>query len=405
LNEIQTYKTFGTTSTQGPHLEHPTVGATLGQTLRTIVDTIVSVIRTKPSGFGKANISTAILEPWYCTWEDDHWVVTVPSDLESFSDDPGVVAAVAALDVLGATIRPGSPMRGNPALWDRCHKDVELYYFGIAAALREGILDDFHNYSGWFGKGYDLVKRRRLTREKLPPWVLRGSSVPMRKVWSHKAWGEKLPAGYKHLEVLVREASDLIKLDEGKVAQWVVPLNTLRGTKIKKHLPIEKVGFLLQTDIDALEDRFSEGIKTFKDFNSQYSKFTLSELVNIDDKIKDANRAVFDLDRVANQIIDLRASVLFPKETQRKRKKERLTLKERISRLDPVTFINKFGPYEALGVPRFSVSNDSSYNANGEFQFLDAAEQFLNYVDKIPEPGNLILKSWWAVEVIPRYAE
>jgi len=392
-------------SIEASHPEQLTVSATLGQVLKSVVDTIVSVIRTKPSGFGKANISTAILEPWYCTQEDNHWVVTVPSDLESFTDDPGVVAAVAALHVLQAEIRPGSPMRGNPLLWDKCHKDVELYYFGIAAALREGCLDDFHNYSGWFGKGYDLVKRRRLTKEKLPPWILRGSTVPMRKVWSHKSWGEKLPAGYKHLEVLVREASDSIKLDEDRVAQWVVPLNTLRGTKIKKHLPTEKVGFLLQADIDALEYRFHDGIETFKDFNSKYSKFKLSELVNIEDKIKDANKAVFDLDRTASRIIDSRASVLFPKLTQRKKRKERLTLKERIAQLDAATFINRFGPYEALGIPRFSTSSESASNEDGEFNFLEVQQQFEGYADKFATPVDLILKSWWTSEVAPRYLE
>jgi hypothetical protein len=239
-------------------------------------------------------------------------VVTVPYDLESHADDPGCLAAVGALSVLKPKLVDGLPIKDRPDAWVRCHKDVDQYYLGMAASLKEGTIVDFPNYAGWFGKGYNLIGHRRLIKAGLKPWFLRGSETPIRKVWSHKAWGDKLPSGYKHLEVLIRLASDALILSEKSAETWVVPLQTLKGTKVKKQLALSKVGFLLQPDIDALNIRYKDGIKAFDDFNTRYAKMTFKEYCILDEKIKIANNAVRDLERTTESIIDHRAAVLYP---------------------------------------------------------------------------------------------
>jgi hypothetical protein len=329
--------------------------------------------------------------------------VSVPLDLESFADDPGCLAAVAALEVLKPVICDGMSMKDRPDLWARCHKDVDQYYLGIAGSLKEARIIDFPNYAGWFGKGFNLISHRRLVKAGLKPWFLRGSETPLRKVWSHKAWGDKLPTGYKHLEVLVRLASEALILSEKSAETWVVPLQTLKGSKIKKQLTISKLGFLLQTDIDALNIRFKDDIETFNSFNSRYSNFTFKEYCELDERIRKANQAVHELERVADRIIDQRAALLYPQVIGRKKKSKREPLKEKLSKVDVVDFANRFTPSEACGITRFTVSASSITPEGSEDWTLDLLEdQYFKYMRTHPAWTD-VLKSWWNTEFLPRY--
>jgi hypothetical protein len=392
-----------TTSGTSKHPVEPNVGSPSGDRTSETIRLISSTIQTKPTKWGEAAEGSKALEPWFSRMVDGVLNVTIPTDLESFADDPGVLVAVAALTVLQPKYVDGLPMSGKADAWVRCHTDVDQYYLGIAASLKEGAIVDFPNYAGWFGKGYNLIGHRRLVKAGLKPWFLRGSETPLRKVWSHKSWGDKLPSGYKHLEVLVRLASDALILSEKSAESWVVPLQTLRGSKLKKELPLAKTGFLLQPDIDALSIRYKDGIKTFMDFNTQYSRFTFGELCELDTKIARANNAVRDLERTSESIIDHRASLLYPATLGRKKKSRKEPLKERLSKVDLVDFANRFNPCEACGIVKFTTSY-SQINATGteEVDFNKLEDQFFKYVRTYPDWKD-VLVSWWNTEFLPRY--
>jgi hypothetical protein len=203
--------------------------------------------------------------------------------------------------------------------------------------------------------------------------------------------------------VLLRLASDALILTEKSAESWVVPLQTLKGAKIKKQLATSKLGFLLQTDVDALNIRFSDGIKTFNDFNTQYPNFTFKEYCELDAKIKRANQAVHELDRVADHIIDQRASVLYPATVGRKKKSKQEPLKERLAKIDVVDFINRFTPSEACDLPRFTVSYSSITPTGQEDWELETLEhQYFGYVRTHPGWKD-VLTSWWNTEFLPRF--
>jgi hypothetical protein len=368
------------------------------------VKVLASTIQPRPAKWGEVTQGAQVLEPWYsCVDQDGNFTVTVPTDIESFADDPGCLAAVAALEVLKPHIKEGVSMKERPDLWVRCNKDVDQYYLGIAGALKESRIIDFPNYSGWFGKGFNLISHRRLVKAGLKPWFLRGSETPLRKVWSHKSWGDKLPSGYKHLEVLLRQASEALILMEKSAESWVVPLQTLKGAKVKKQLAIAKTGFLLQTDIDALSVRFKDGIEAFNSFNARYSGFTFAEYCELDTKIQRANNAVKDLERTADHIIDSRAAVLYPATVGRKKKNKKEPLKERLSKLEVVDFVNRFTPCEACGITKFTVSWNSIAPEGEESWKLEMLEdQYFKYTSTHPEWKD-VLTSWWNTEFLPRY--
>jgi hypothetical protein len=360
-------------------------------------------IKTRPTKWGEAPEGTQRLEPWYSYTVEGVLHVVIPSDIESFADDPACLAGVAALTVLKPKLVEGLPMKDHPDAWVRCNKDVDQYYLGIAAALKEGAIINFPNFAGWFGKGYNLIGHRRLVKGGLKPWFLRGSETPLRKVWSHKAWGDKLPSGYKHLEVLIRLASEALILVEKSAETWVVPLQTLKGSKLKKSLATSKLGFLLQTDVDALHTRFADGIETFSGFNSQYANFTFGELCELDNKIQTANNAVKELERVADSIIDHRASTLYPSAIGRKKKIKREPLKERLAKVEVTDFVNRFTPCEACGIPRFTISWSSITPEGEESWHLELLqEQYFKYTRMHPA-WDAILTSWWNTEFLPRY--
>jgi len=344
------------------------------------------------------------VEPWFVQKSSDgKFTVTIPSDIESFADDPAAMSGIAAAHLLNATIVEGLPMGRNPELWQRCHHDVDLYYFGIAALLKDGVVRSYPNYSGWFGKGYNLVARRRLTKQGIQPWAIKGSTIPLRKVWSHKAWGETLPRGYKHLEILIREAADALELHEESAASWMVPLSVIKDSKLRKHLSSEKTGFLLQPDIDALNIRFKSGIDLYHQVESDISKATMQTFVDLESKITSANKAVADLERIASHIVDTRAKLLYPATVGRKKKQKKVSLKEKLSAIDPVLFVNRFGPYEACGIAPFTSSEDAAYTSDGTLRIEHLNTEFELYTRRQPENWADILRSWWNTEFLPRF--
>jgi len=223
----------------------------------------------------------------------------------------------------------------------------------------------------------------------------------LRKVFAHKAWGSTLPRGYKHLEMLIREASDCIKLNEGAASSWVLPESTIKGTKIKKFRL--KTGFLLQPDIDAINFRLQDPITRYNNILQGLSKITFAEACNLESTITEANKAIRGVDRVAAHIADGRAKVLFPPTTGKKKGKK-IPIESKLLTIDPVLFINKFGPYEACGVSPYSSSEEFAFNEDGSLKISILSKDFTDYVETIDTEYRAFLLSWWNTEFLPRFA-
>jgi hypothetical protein len=384
----------------------PYDGLQVSQPIVKFLQKIWTIISTRPSGWGQVQQDKSRLEPWFTHKDSNGTItVTVPSDIESFADDSGVVACIAAIKRLNANIIEGLPMATNPELWQRCHPDTDLYYHGISALFKDGCVRSFPNYSGWFGKGYNLIARRRLANEGIKPWAIRGSAMPLRKIWSHKAWGETLPLGYKHLEMLFREAADSLELSEEGITTWMVPLSAIKGTKVKRSLAVSKGGFLLQPDIDALNIRFHDGIKAYEDFETEMSKPNKRTFIELETKIASTNKAIATLESTASKIIETRAKLLYPPIPKtRGRKPKKVPLKEKLLNLDPILFINRFGPYEACGVSPFTTSEEASIDPqSGALRIAKLEQEFTQYTTRQPVDMADVLRSWWNTEVLPRY--
>jgi hypothetical protein len=397
-------KIVESTLTNNPRQAQPNEGGGPVIRISHYIDVVVENIPTKPAVYGKVALDMSRLEPWYILKEaDGSHTVTVPSDVESFSDDPAVLCALAAIRKLNAAIYIGAPMKDEPTRWARCHEDVDLYYMGIAASLREEYMHAYPSYSGWFGKGYNLCNRLRLSMEGIKPWSIKGSTVPLRKVWTHKGWGETLPSGHKHLEVLLREASANIILKEDVAPSWMIPLSKIRGSKMKKSLAISKLGFLLQPDIDALSTRFAQEIGFYEEVQSNIAHATMKTFIELDNQIERANHGITDLERAAGHIIDVRAKILYPPDKVKgKRKVKKVPLKDKLGELDPTTFINRFGPYEACGIIPFSTNDENVLTQDGSVKTVEIGHQFSQYSERHPAWSSLLM-SWWNTEFLPRF--
>jgi hypothetical protein len=357
-------------------------------------------IATEPRNWAQRAPDMQDLQPWYVSRIGDSYTVTVPSDLESFADDPGVCAAIAACGCLGAEIKIGLPMNDQPELWVRNHPECDQYFYGLAAALRVGTVLKFPGYSGWFGKGYNLIMRARLTDEGYRPWLLRGTTMPMRKVFSHKKWGDNLPSGWKHFEVLTRAASRHLKLSE-EVTSWAVPLEALKGTRIKKGLLSEKIGFLQQVDVDALHQRFKTQIDDYHLFSARYKDLSADSLKGLETILNQINSGIKQAEMVSDSIINHRASVLYPgKETARN--KRRRPLKSRIAELDIETFVNVMGPWKAIGIAPFALTVEMGQNGLPLQSSPELLQQFEGYIARHADWQDL-LRSWWTTEVQQRF--
>ncbi|USW07201.1 hypothetical protein [Downy mildew lesion associated ormycovirus 1] len=345
-----------------------------------------------------------MLEPWFVDESGPNMIVTVPSDVESLADDPAAQVAVAACVLLKCEYRVGLAVADRPLDWTRPHHETELFYSGMAAALAGGSIGRYPNYSGWFGKGFNLVAKRAISKGGIKPWCLRGPTMPFRKVFAYKGWGDKLPSGYRHLEVLVARASDAMTCLDDNIGSWLMPLSALKGTKIKKALASKKVGFLTEYDVQAFSIRFETGYKAFSDLEARLLSPSRILMENLEKEIEAANKAISESESLAGRIIESRAAVLYPPEKRKRGKKSRkIPLKEKLSQLDPVTYINKFSPCEACGLSKFTVSESMAYSDDDVLKIDQLTHEWDRYITSKDAKFKEVLSGWWNTEVHSRY--
>jgi hypothetical protein len=381
------------------------VGTDKVSSVEAVFQTVYDSTRTTPKEWGAPNDDARRLEPFYIDLGQSPPVVTVPSDVESFADDPVVRTAIVACMAIKAKIIIGKPMNDEPLYYVRAHPDTVGYYEGISAAIRKGETSSFPNYSGWFGKGYNSMMKWVISSAGIAPWCLRGNSESLRKVWTHKKWGEKLPVFYKHLEVLIKSAKDTIKLTEGSVPSWCTSIDTLRGRQLKKN-PSYKPGILTQTDIDALDFRFKNDLADWKNQCKKLQNPSLELMKSLDETIKQANASLRNYESTADTIIDSRAKILFapiPGIKRNKTKKEKIS--DKVRRVDIFVYINKFSPCTALGITPFTVTEPSDKVESRESYVRAIQDQFDSYLKKQHSDYADFLLSWWNTDVLPRISE
>jgi hypothetical protein len=205
------------------------------------------------------------------------------------------------------------------------------------------------------------------------------------------------------MEVLIREAADALNLIKERAASWMLPLSALKSTKIKKSLAVDRLGFLLQSDHDALMVRFESSIQSYRELEKDLSKPSWDTMLGLGEQIADANKAISHLEQTAGRITDERANFLYPRQQTRTKRRDKRTLKERLNQLDFVVFVNHFGPYEACGIPRFAVSDATAFEKDGTLNIPGIDFQFRGYMEHYPTWED-VLKSWWESEVLTRYA-
>jgi hypothetical protein len=372
----------------------------------TWIRAVAEKVKTKPTEIGKSGINVVELEPFYIKLgADNNYIVTVPSDIESFADDPAVVLACQAIVCLNAKVTIGSSMGSNAKLWAKCLDETSLYYYGAAAALHEGTVKAFPNYHGWFGRGYNFVIRTRLIKAGWKPWLIKGSEYGFPKVFSYKQWTENVPTGYKHLVVLVREAAQHIQIDEESAVNWLLPISALKGSKLKKKLPTEKRGFLLDSDIYSLEGRFKDQIAKYKEGIQMLSNPDFQTCVQAESVIQESNKAVVELEKVADRIMNERATAIYtvaPGVKRRKSKNQKLS--DLILQAGPVSFLNHWSPCTALGLQPYSVSENIVYSDSTNALNLERVRtHFQNYSNLHKAYGGFLMR-WFETEFVARFA-
>jgi len=130
---------------------------------------------------------------------------------------------------------------------------------------------------------------------------------------------------------------------------------------------------------------------------------TLDMLKDIDSTARKINSLVAEPDRIAQDIIDERVHILYPRISARQKKSDKRTVSERIADLDVVDFINHFSPCKALKMPVFKIAASSILNERGGIKLEDLKNQFNSYKLSLPhEPVKQAMLSWWEGYVLPR---
>lgn len=191
--------------------------------------------------------------------------ISVPQNLESFSDDFQAIAACAAMATLGdieiVTSTVDWPL--SQRISDS-NKGAAQYFAGIAHAFRAISTTPYQNYSGSFGHGYSWVGHLWMESHQVQGWLVQGTSKTPTQALMASAWGQGMPQELRRLEALLRRAARALQL-EGQAHTWCRTKSQLIGHGLKANLPWSTVGVLSEEEATWMASHFRTGKEAYDD--------------------------------------------------------------------------------------------------------------------------------------------
>jgi hypothetical protein len=279
--------------------------------------------------------------------------VWLPSNLESSADDPLVIAAAKAIELLGTdkiTIQKG--LEGEIRDSKETTK-ASLWAFGAAAALHDRDITSNPHYTGVFGKGYNWVIRKYFEQQNVDAQFLLGGSASFFEVVTGTAWGNNVSGEINRLIALIRRGAGSLRINDPK--PWLKSYEAFRSSFLKKDLKHKRVGILSQMEVNYLSTHYPEATQAYDKFEVALSQADLTFVLNLKSHLREVAIATAKVESIANDIIQQRIRVLYPTQKGPRARARKTPVWELINGLDGATYVSAFNPASVAGKPKFTI--------------------------------------------------
>jgi hypothetical protein len=273
--------------------------------------------------------------------------------LESSSDDPLVIAAAKAIELIGAdriTLQKGSDGEVRDS---KDTTKASLWAFGAAAALHDRLITSNPHYTGVFGKGYNWVIKKYFEQLNVDSQFLIGGSASFFEVVTGTAWGNNVSGEINRLIALIRRGAGSLKINDPR--PWIKSYEAFRSSFLKKDLKHKRVGILSQMEVNYLSTHHPEADQAYDKFESDLSQADLTFVINLKQHLRSVAMATARVESVANDVIQQRIRVLYPSQKGPRSRAKKTPIWELINGLDGATYISAFNPATVAGKPKFTI--------------------------------------------------
>lgn len=335
--------------------------------------------------------------------------VCIPRNLELFADDYQAIAACAALESLGSSVRLVDSDVDWPAeqLLSENHRTLAQFFAGVAHGLRYNSSKPYQKFAGAFGHGVAWVAHEWFTAHNVRSWVCKGSPSTFKREFTGSPWSLKLPPEILRLESFLRRAARC--LDMVKTApSWAKTSAQLRGNGIKKDLPWSKTGILQSAEAEYLRTTYSKLDTQYKELCDSIdgANASMEAMVRLPERCEAYARAARDVELLVDKVSRGRFAVLEGGKPHRQVVKERREpIGSRISSLDMAQWMSVFHPLFLRG-RHFSISEAMSSaldygNLSQELQD-QLREQFTKFASVEKDPVLRELSLVWFEQALQR---
>jgi hypothetical protein len=289
----------------------------------------------------------------------DRPIVYLPTNMESAADNSLAIAAVSAINSLGAAVEFATTK--TEVDWAQLDKKVGMYLAGVSWGLNhkvngKGSLQPFSQVSGPMGHGFYWVAHTAMQNQYGSSFWAKGTGWHMTKGLTGKAWDNTLSSTQTRIIALCSRAARSLNCSENWHS-WFRAKESFLGSELKKSLPHMRVGIITQPESNYLATRFAASIQQYNSAKAMLDSPTEESLRTLGDVLKNAGQSLQSLELTVNRVIQLRVSVLYPTNKKEKKAALKRPIVDLIGELDTIDQLERFDPALLGGYKPFYVES------------------------------------------------
>lgn len=355
-----------------------------------VLEDIFLHIPTAPGRAIAGDVEAKLLPFGFRKGENGQYTVSLPKNLESFTENWVAKVAVACCYQLRANVESSSEsLKELKYLPDR----VE-YLHGLSAALKlsctEGIIED--RTSGLFHQGFRWATAQSLKSTVRKDLYNLSWKDPYYPVTGKEVWTGDAPDHIKRWHALVMEACKTIKVL--KPTNFAKSYEILAASTVKHAFAYEQRSVFSMEEALAMRDYIQPAKLKLDNFLRELQNNREHVINNFGPLYSAASKGITEYDAQIAAIAAKRASIIFRTSQKKGQEISRkgLSREDRLSRLGWEQQIAATNPTGLFGETRSEILFTRNLSAGGVLEMLKA------WYQRVPNPrkdANPLIKNWY----------
>lgn len=287
--------------------------------------------------------------------------VALPNNLEQFADEQLVIALIHMLDKLDVEyVISSADLSSKVFSFDRSKKQEIVGYISL---LSQDMIESFPTEGGSFGKGRRAAIADYLTDHRHTQAWFKNIGANLNGIFTSLV-GIRCPNRdfFARIKALIIRRRKEIKAK--CLSIFLKTKEQLRQEVIKTKLPFENGGLYTPEEISYFKNHFKEQIDKYNSWIDKIPSMSDDQVSKFDQEYKAAKAPLKPLIDICDTISDLRKPVLYQlgKKSKMATKYNKLSISEKIEKMDPQEYIRLFCVERVLGQPfKFDFKYQNTY--------------------------------------------